>query len=252
MMNSRRRSGLLVLALIVLTVWGAHAWTPTRHMADLRPKIELEALFPRSFGNWKEDTRMPLAVISPDQAEVLNRIYNQTLSRSYVNDKGERVMLSVAYGGDQSDGTSAHRPEVCYPAQGFQITGNRRVSLSIADRKVSARQLESKLGGRYEPVTYWIVIAEQTTTSGTEQKLAQLRYGLRGLIPDGMLVRVSTIDRDSAKAYELQESFLREMAQAMPDPQRALVFGGPSPAEPTASLAPIRSAPPLSADKGAG
>ncbi len=167
-------------------------------------------------------------MISPDQAELLNKIYNQTLSRNYVNDKGERVMLSVAYGGDQSDGTSAHRPEVCYPAQGFQITGNRRVNLNIADRQVSARQLESKLGARYEPVTYWIVIAEQTTTSGTEQKLAQLRYGLRGLIPDGMLVRVSTIDRDAAKADQRQIRFLREMAAAMPEPQRDRVFGGPS------------------------
>lgn len=251
-MSSRRWSALMVLALMVCAAWGSHVWTPTRHMADMRPKINLETLFPRSFGEWREDTRMPLAVISPDQAELLNKIYNQTLSRNYVNDKGERVMLSVAYGGDQSDGTSAHRPEVCYPAQGFQITGNRRVNLNIADRQVSARQLESKLGSRYEPVTYWIVIAEQTTTSGTEQKLAQLRYGLRGLIPDGMLVRVSTINRDSAAAYAVQESFLKEMAAAMPEPQRALVFGGPSSMGPTATEAPERVATPVQVHSGAG
>lgn len=224
-MNARRLTALVAFFLCVAAFVAAYAMTPTKHMADMRPAVDLASMFPRSFADWRMDENVPLQVISPDQEALLNKLYNQTLSRSYVNRTGERIMLSVAYGGDQSDGTKAHRPEVCYPAQGFEITGNRRVQLSIADRKVSARELESRLGGRYEPILYWVVVADKTTTSGTEQKLAQLRYGLRGLIPDGMLVRVSSIDRNAEKAHQRQIRFLREMATAMDEEHRDRVFG---------------------------
>lgn len=224
-MTARRIHALVALGLMLLAFAGAYAWKPTKHLADTLPKVDLETMFPKSFGDWTVDTRVPVQVISPDQAALLNKIYNQTLSRTYVNGQGERIMLSVAYGGDQSDGMNAHRPEVCYPAQGFQVNGNQRVVLSIADRSVDARQLETRLGGRTEPLVYWVVVADRTTTSGTEQKLAQLRYGLRGQIPDGMLVRVSSIDPNAVKAQTIHLEFLRELALAMDESVRSRVFG---------------------------
>jgi hypothetical protein len=51
--------------------------------------------------------------------------------------------------------------------------------------------------------------------SKTEQKLVKIRYGLRGEIPDGMLVRVSSIDADARKAFGLHEEFVTAMAEAM-------------------------------------
>ena len=39
-------------------------------------------------------------------------------------------------------------------------------------------------------------------------RLAQLRYTLTGEIPDGILVRVSSIDRDESGAYERQADFI--------------------------------------------
>lgn len=247
-MSKPRISALLVVALSALTFVGAYLWTPRQHLADMLPKVELEAMFPSTFGEWRIDDRLPVQMVSPDQAALLSKLYNQTLSRSYINRRGERIMLSVAYGGDQSDGTRAHRPEVCYPAQGFDVFNSRRVALSIVGRTISARQLESKLGGRYEPVTYWVVVADQTTTSGTEQKLAQLRYGLRGIIPDGMLVRVSSIDRDTRNAFRLQIEFLREMAEAMNGEYRDRVFGAVSASSANADSLP--RAKPMSGPTG--
>ena len=128
-MTAMRIKAVVVLVLAMAAFAGAAAWRPTVHLADTRPKIELETLFPKAFGDWVVDDRMPVQLVSPDTAALLSKIYNQTLSRTYVNAKGEQIMLSVAYGGDQSDATRAHRPEVCYPAQGFQIvsSGNGQV-----------------------------------------------------------------------------------------------------------------------------
>lgn len=228
-MNAQRLKAALVLLAMLLAFAGARAWRPTAHLVDTRPKVELEVLFPKTFGDWTIDERMPVQLISPDAQAVINKIYNQTLSRTYVNRQGERIMLSVAYGGDQSDATRAHRPEVCYPAQGFQMLSSRDGGIELGDRVLRVRQLVSKLGARNEPISYWIMVGDRVTLSGTEQKLAQLAYSIRGVIPDGMLVRVSSIDPDASRAYALHASFVTALASDLSTVQRAQVFGRAAP-----------------------
>jgi EpsI family protein len=224
-MNPVRRRAFVVVGLMAGSVAVAAAWRPSNRLADTMPKMALESAFPKQFADWQLDDRMPVQLVSPDQQALLNKIYNQTLSRTYVNRQGDRVMLSVAYGGDQSDATRAHRPEVCYPAQGFQVLSMRSGTVRLEDGITPVRRLVTKLGNRVEPVTYWVTVGERATTSGTEQKLAQLRYSTQGLVPDGMLVRVSTIDTDSARSFAVQERFLREISASVSPASRARLFG---------------------------
>ena len=226
-MTAVRIKALIVFALLALAAGGAALWRPKIHLADTKPKVELEQIFPQQFGDWVVDRSGPVQLVSPDQAAVLNKIYNQTLSRTYVNPKGERIMLSVAYGGDQSDATRAHRPEVCYPAQGFQILSGSVGRLSLPGQDLAVRQLVAAQGGRNEPITYWITVGDRVAISGTQQKLAQLAFTTRGVVPDGMLVRVSSIDRNNAQAFALQQQFVAAMAASMPAASRALVMGRP-------------------------
>lgn len=215
-----------VIAFIVMAcaVAAAHLWRPTAHLADTRDKVDLEQMFPRAFGDWKLDAQ-PVQLVSPDVAQLLATIYSQTLSRTYVNSQGQRIMLSVAYGGDQSDATRAHRPEVCYPAQGFQIVSSQTGVVDTPSHPLRVRQLVAKAGGRVEPISYWVTVGDRTALSGTEQKLAQLSYSSRGVIPDGMLVRVSNIDSNTAAAYSLQAGFITQMTRAMPVAVRDRIVG---------------------------
>ncbi len=224
-MNAARIKAFVALVVMALAFAGAYAWKPTRHLSDMRPPVDLEAMFPKSFDGWQVDTRVPVQLVSPDIAAVLNRTYNQTLSRVYVNDKGDRIMLSVAYGGDQSDGTRAHRPEVCYPAQGFQIMSSEMQSIDAPPSPSRVRRLVAKLGGRVEPITYWVVVGDRIALSGTEQKIEQLSYSVKGVIPDGMLVRVSSIERDSERAFKVQDSFIASLAKALRGGDRSQVMG---------------------------
>lgn len=224
-MSAVRIKALIVLALMVASVAGAAAWRPTARLADQRPRIDLEVLFPKQFGDWRTDENIPVQLVSPDTQALLSKIYNQTLSRTYVDGKGRRVMLSVAYGGDQSDATRAHRPEVCYPAQGFQVLSSALGKLDIGAQGLQVRRLHAQQGGRSEPITYWIVVGDHVTVTGFEQKLAQLSYSTRGVVPDGMLVRVSSIDRDVPQAYTLHQEFVQQLAARLPAAQRAQVVG---------------------------
>ncbi|MCZ2440623.1 MAG: EpsI family protein [Burkholderiales bacterium] len=227
MSGPARRKALVFLGLALASAAGAVAWRPRARLADSRPPVDLETLFPRAFADWRLDDRMPVQLVSPDQKAMLDKLYNQTLARTYVNAAGDRIMLSVAYGGDQSDGTRAHRPEVCYPAQGFQLSADSRASLALPDRTLRVRRLVARQGGRNEPITYWIVVGDRVVLSGTEQKLAQLAYTTRGTVPDGMLVRVSSIDPTAQHAFAVQGRFVDALARGMTAADRPLVFGSP-------------------------
>lgn len=224
-MNGVRVRAAVAVALMMVALAGAYAWRPTVRLSDSRPKVQLESMFPKQFADWRLDDQAPVQLIAPDVAAVLNSIYSQTLSRTYVNREGSRIMLSVAYGGDQSDATRAHRPEVCYPAQGFQILESRDAGLALPHGRLPVRRVIAKLGPRVEPITYWVVVGERITVSGTEQKLAQLAYSTRGVIPDGILVRISNIDSDANEAYELQARFVAALATALAHGDKARVFG---------------------------
>ena len=224
-MNALRWKALLLCVLMAASAAMAHLARPTVKIADSGPRVDLETLFPREFGDWRIDSRTPVILPSPDLQAKLDAIYNQVLSRTYVNAEGDRVMLSVAYGGDQSDGTSAHRPEVCYPAQGFQVLGNEVGTIDLDGRQMPVKRLQSRLGARYEPITYWIVVGDQVVTSGTQQKIAQLGYGVRGQIPDGMLVRVSSIGVDAKAGHALQARFVNDLVRSI-DPERRVRISG--------------------------
>lgn len=228
-MTRARWQALVLAALMLLGAALACFGKPTRFLADQIGKPDLESLFPKQFGVWRVDASMPAIMPAPDVQAKLDVIYNQLLSRTYTSANGQRIMLSVAYGGDQSDGTSAHRPETCYPAQGFAITYNQKAKLSAAGGNLAVRQLMAKLSERDEPITYWVVVGREVATTGVEQKLAQMRYGIRGVIADGILVRVSNIDADRASGHALQAQFIDDLAYALPVAARSRVFGSLTP-----------------------
>ena len=202
----------LVIGIAMLVAAGlALELTPRERIADHGPKIDLETMIPKQFGVWKIDESVVPLMADPKQTAVLNKIYNQTLSRTYSNTKGERIMLSIAYGGDQSDSMAVHKPEVCYPSQGFQIIKQANTILETGFHSIPARHLVALQNNRVEPITYWMTIGDKVPGSGTNWKLEQLKYGLTGKVPDGLLFRVSSISTNQGHAFIEQARFIREL-----------------------------------------
>ena len=224
-MNLLRKS-LLLFALMFAASAAAVVLRPTQKIAEQGPKVELEAMIPKRFADWQVDPGIVPIAASPDVQAKLDEIYNQLLSRTYINSKGQRIMLSIAYGGDQSgDKTQVHRPEYCYSAQGFQLSDVKEEQLSTSHGLLPVRRLHATQGNRNEPITYWITIGDNVTLPGLGRKLIQLRYGLTGKVPDGMLVRVSSIDQSTASAYQLQDRFVSDMLAAINEQDRVRVAG---------------------------
>ncbi|MBB3223202.1 exosortase-associated protein EpsI, B-type [Pseudoduganella umbonata] len=213
-------------AMMVSSAAVTKALTPTVKLADRAARFELSQTVPVQFGDWRVDESIIPLQVDPDTQASLDKIYNQTLSRTYINGNGERIMLSIAYGGDQSDTLGVHRPETCYTAQGFNVKDQVDGMLPTTYGDIAVRRLYASAGSRFEPITYWITVGDQVTRPGMSQKLQQLKYGLSGSIPDGMLVRVSNISTDAPASYALQQKFVADMLSSLDATGRKRLIGG--------------------------
>jgi hypothetical protein len=54
-----------------------------------------------------------------------------------------------------------------------------------------------------------------------------MRYGFHGEIPDGLLFRVSSINRDTAGAFQLQDSFVQALVARLGEPDKLRLTGLP-------------------------
>jgi EpsI family protein len=220
------RRALLASGLMTASAGAAWWVTPTKLMAQMHPMPDLSTLVPSDMPNWYAKSDGPPILMAADVKAVLDKLYQQTLTRIYQNDKGQEVMLAAAYGGDQSDATRAHRPEVCYPAQGFLVGQNHAAQVDLSGGSVlPVRRLLAKMGSRHEPLTYWMSVGGVVATTSWEQKKAQLAWGLQGWVPDGLLLRVSTLDRSAERAWQIQAEFIRQLYQSVLPMWRSRVFG---------------------------
>lgn len=220
----------LVIGLCMFAAAGmALALKPTVRIVDSEPRLDLETLIPKAFGDWKIDETIVPLISNPEQQALIKKIYNQTLTRTYVNSNGEHIMLSIAYGGDQSDNMAVHKPEICYPAQGFQILKNPTISsFATGEGSIPVKRLVATQGRRIEPITYWTTVGDTVAVNGLKWKLQQLKYGLTGKIPDGLLFRISSIQGDDTKAYHIQDAFTRDLLKAMSPDGRQRIIGHPA------------------------
>lgn len=219
----------LVLALsLACSIGLAFAFTPRIKVADLGPKVNLETMIPKKVDAWAADDAVPPLRADPGTQSLLDSLYNQILSRTYVNAQGHRVMLLIAYGGDESHSMQVHKPEVCYPSQGFQLAQENAGSLDTGRGLIPVHRLVAVQGSRVEPVTYWMTIGDKIAEGGGGAwKLEQMKYGLTGKIPDGLLFRLSSITADGVTAYQDQQAFTQALVKALPQADRARFIGRP-------------------------
>ncbi|WP_312515660.1 exosortase-associated protein EpsI, B-type [Massilia sp.] len=220
----------LVVSLVIGVAMAATsaltgALTPQPRAPLPHELFNLEQMIPARFGEWTIDPNVVPLTPNSEQQGMLEKIYDQTLSRTYADAHGQRVMLSIAYGGDQSKSLQLHLPEVCYVAQGFQMVQEDDDVLPTRYAPVPVTRLVARLHERNEPITYWITIGDKATRTGIQQKLRRLAYGLSGEVPDGMLVRVSTVGNDPRAGWRVQDRFVSDMLAVLPPRDRARLIG---------------------------
>ena len=190
----------------------------------------LEATVPAAFGEWRQ-LEESAQVVDPVLKKELEKIYKEVLSRTYVDPAGYRIMLSVARSGNQIGIQQAHLPDICYPAQGFEVGGSADGELATPYGPIAVRRLTTTLKSRHEPVTYWQTMADQVVKDQWDKRVVQVRAVLAKVPPDGLLFRVSSIDIQPERAFAMQQKFVADLMAAVPPEGRRRLSGLSSPSE---------------------
>lgn len=219
--NNFYRAGVMMVCAAGLSL----ALMPRQIINDAESQLDFESIIPKQFGGWQIDSSVIPIQPDPQTTAELDKIYSQTLARTYFNVLGQRVMLSIAYGANQSKALQVHKPEVCYASLGFDIGKMTNTHVDTTNGQIPAMQLVAKKGGRNEPITYWIRIGDTLARGWFEQNWTRISYGLNGKIVDGVLVRVSTISNDEQDSYRIQQAFLGAMLQGVRKEDRVRLIG---------------------------
>lgn len=189
--------------------------------------FNIQQAVPLSFNDWQIDESVVPVKIDPQVQANLDKTYDQVLSRTYKNSHGDRVMLSIAYGSKQSKALQVHKPETCYTAQGFLIKSATNFDYKFQNYDIKARKIIAINGTRIEPIIYWIRFGDSTAYGGIEQTIKRVQLGLKGIVADGLLFRVSSVDDNVDIGYEKQTVFFNELLNAIDSDQRLFFIGLP-------------------------
>jgi EpsI family protein len=229
-MISLRRTGILLAVFMIGASIISSIAKPTRYLADISPRARLSDEIPNVFKRWKKLPTDVVTVLDPTQQAVLEYLYTETLAANYVNTSNQLVMLSIAYGKDQSLGHEVHKPSLCYPAQGFTVIEEREIPLTLdTHRSIIVRYMKTQKGQRIEPLIYWTTAGDFIYRNRMQQKLIGFKYSRDNLIPDGMIVRASTLENDPAVALTSITDFVQDWYESMPEQQRRRYFGNTKP-----------------------
>lgn len=219
------RRNFIIGGACTLAAGGAFAMTP-RTRIELLGDEQLDALIPRQIGEWKA-VESDALIVPQTEGSLANRIYNQSVGRAYVDTLGNAVMLLIAYGRTQNDTLQLHRPEICYPAIGFEISESRPTRIALDERRlaVPGRILTARTDIRTEQILYWTRIGEYLPVDGAEQRRRKFELQLRGIVPDGILVRVSNTRLDAASGEALNRHFVEDLLVACNARARRVLIG---------------------------
>jgi exosortase B len=222
------KPAIVMLVAMLATVAAAHVLTPK--MAFASSAAPLAKTVPTQFGDWREVTsslaQADLATTDEGGAAG-DKIYDDVLMRTYVNSKGDQIMLALAYARQQRQDVKIHLPEICYPAQGYKVIKRNPAQLAVlpGGAALPATQLLASGNNRLEAVSYWVRIGDGYPKGGMAMRMKIFQDGVGGRVDDGILVRASSLVRnetDAAGAYALQQHFLTDLVTAVNQPGQLL------------------------------
>jgi EpsI family protein len=188
---------------------------PINYLGDNK----LDAIVPKTIGRWNFVSESGLVVPTEDQSALT--LYSQQLTRVYWDGRNSPIMLLIAAGNDQTGFLQVHRPEYCYTAAGYRLGQAQLRPIAIGDgRRIVANKLQATRNGQSEWLLYWTRVGTQIPGSWAEQRLAIAVDNLKQIIPDAMLIRVSTTMLDGREAETILGEFIQAMIGSITPPLR--------------------------------
>ena len=217
------RRAMLAGGAMALTSASAYAVMPRRQEHRLA-RQKLGGLIARQVGPW--GAVAPVGVVVTSEEVENSDGYDQLLTRVYSAAGLPTIMLLIAYGSTQGGSLQLHRPETCYPGQGFRLGQFAETDFAFRpDQPVQARRFTAYRDTRTERLVYWTRIADSFPRNTAQEYRAIFGSVLRGTVPDGILVRLSTIDDDISAGDRALTRFAQTMVATATPAGRQILIG---------------------------
>lgn len=220
-----RRQVLVGGALVALAGAGI-ALKPRRLVARLVPG-ELDEAIPRAFGEYSEVGAASLVL--PPKDDLSAKLYDAVLARVYAAPGRFPIGLCIAYGSAQDAGLQLHRPDECYPAQGFTISDQQSSSFMLADRAINATSLTASRTDRTDQLLYWTRIGSVFPPDSSAERKVIVSENLRGRVPDGVLTRLSVMTADRNRANSEMREFASQLISSLGTSGKRILLGNSGP-----------------------
>lgn len=177
----------LVLAWIALVLPSAGLALALQWSASEASDVDLNRI-PHAIDGWVVAQEDELDTEAKEMLEPDGYVF-----RRYDDASGTSLWAFVSFYRRQAGqlGKGAHSPEVCYPAQGFEITGQAPITIPIdPEQRLRARMLRTERDGRVEHVIYWFQPASRWPRSESAEQMLRVLDAIQGT-PQYAFVRIS-------------------------------------------------------------
>lgn len=193
-----------------------------RSLTSPIPKSQFERMVPENVGQWRSRRSAELVTAAEDDEQ--NKLYENLETRIYEGPGLPSMMLLIAYSSIQQNDVQVHRPETCYPAAGFPIERTRPATIDFGPRSIDTVELVADRGGLKEKILYWIRVGDNFPRGWTDLRLTTAISNARGVTPDGLLFRVSTIAEGGGFSSGTLTNFAKAFVAASPPSLRKVVL----------------------------
>jgi EpsI family protein len=211
----------VLLGLLFCSAAGVAAWRQPNQHLDYLGRDKLDDIVPKTIGPWKFVAAS--GVVVPPNDQLSRALYSNLMTRVYTDGQNPPVMLLIAQSGSQTGVLQIHRPETCYTASGYQISAVTPQPIQLGSTVVPANSMDASVEGVTEHVIYWTRVGDKMPASWKQQRLAVAEQNIRGVIPDAILVRVSTVREDAEGARAALQSFVRALIASVPASRRSVL-----------------------------
>ena len=133
-------------------------------------------------------------------------------------------MFLVAQSSSQTGILQIHRPEICYTAGGYTLSEIEPHVVGLPWGGLPTLSMSATSDMRTEQLIYWTRVGEHLPSNWREQRMVVAMDNLRRVIPDAIMVRVSTYGSDKANALKSIDEFTAAMLNSVtPAIRRVLI-----------------------------
>lgn len=178
-----------------------------------QPQVVFDArleAFPMKIGNWQgQDVGLDAGTrkaLSGDS--IVYRYYTNSMTK-------RQVCLLIVYRKYGRRGFT-HRPEMCYPAAGWEIISKGYTHMPYDGHDVPARCVEAEKGGSWAIISYWFTSGRRTEANYVRQQAKMALDRLQRQKYGWAFIKVDVLEpRGSKDALDLTRAFMKDIGKPL-------------------------------------